>query len=63
MPLSGMLSDWTENFCTWILLLGYPYVPRTAVLVESVCTTLKFTFLGLSFVSAVVLLLIGPAGK
>lgn len=50
-----MLSDWTENLMTLTLLLLYPDISRATVAVESVCTTLKLIFLGLSLISAIVL--------
>lgn len=59
LPLMGMLSDWTENLMTCLIINNYPARHPVLVAIESTGTTLKFTFLGLAFLSAIALLVVG----
>ncbi|MGN0162391.1 MAG: hypothetical protein ACI4EA_02260 [Candidatus Ornithomonoglobus sp.] len=62
-PITAMLSDWTENLMTYCLLRSFPKISSWIVAVESVCTTLKFSFIGLSAVIAVVIVVYGFCAK
>lgn len=58
-PLIATLSDWTENSITFWFIENYPVITPTLAKIESIATTMKFSFLALSVICAITIFVYG----
>jgi hypothetical protein len=63
LPLLGMLFDYIENILIWSQILTYPALSNTVIVLASIATILKWSFLGLSFACIIFVTIFSLLGR